>query len=206
MWISKEKHQELIDKYNKLSLEHYNVGANFTQMYNKNIKLELEIKRLTEENTRLGRTNNELANQYKDAYKRIQELESKTKIHIIYVPEPLPEKQKEEKIVIEPTYFTMNENRQCFDLCEIINDGTKIGSRFCCECNSCKAFNDEKKWVQCSERPDGKIKKRDKFGVISEIEDNSCNLCVYKEDNIKNKVVCDNCSNVNDFNEYYSSK
>jgi predicted nuclease with TOPRIM domain len=135
MWISKEKHQELIDKYNKLSLEHYNVGANFTQMYNKNIKLELEIKRLTEENTRLGRTNNELANQYKDAYKRIQELESKTKIHIIYVPEPLPEKQKEEKIVIEPTYFTMNENRQCFDLCEIINDGTKIGSRFCCECN-----------------------------------------------------------------------
>jgi hypothetical protein len=210
--INSEKN-ELINEYNKLKLEHYNVSANFTQMYHNNAKLE---------------------SQCKDAYERIQELENKdiekicdgvnlellnlcTKLSdenmLLIHKQPIPRgynpipKEKCEEVDIEPIYFTMNTNRQCFDLCEIKNDGTKIGSRLCCECDSCKAFNDEKKWIQCSERPDGKIKKRDKFGVISKAEEpnSPCDNCIY-EDNDSHEAICVHCTANLKQNEYYSSK
>lgn len=55
-------------------------------------------------------------------------------------------------------------------------------------------------------KPQPNKEKRDKYGVVSKFEDNACKLCIYKEDNIENNAVCDNCSDVNDFDEYYSSK
>ena len=120
-------------------------------------------------------------------------------------------KEKKEELIVKPTYFSMDEKHKCLDLCGIINKETKIGSLSCQYCTSCVESNIEEQWVKCSKRPEGKPQpnkpeKRDKFGVVSKFEDNACKLCIYKEDNIENNAVCDNCSDVNDFDEYYSSK
>jgi hypothetical protein len=160
MWISKKKFEKLSSNLSaKLNVELYMKINELQQIirrkeqHNNNLNkycMELrsldslnnkKIEQFTEENTRLGRTNIGLVMQCKDAYKRIQELEGETKIHIIYSCEPLPEKKKEEEVDVKPTYFTLNETRTCVDLCEIRNNITMIGSFACQKCIACVESN-----------------------------------------------------------------
>lgn len=88
--------------------------------------------------------------------------------------------------------------------------GINIGSTNCRQCINC-ITNNREDFIKCKLKPEGKAKKterfkRDKYGVISETENNDyCDLCIYTNE-LASSGVCQHCTNNNKSNEYYSSK